>query len=228
MESIVLIFGQKNESADSNLVDYFEFHFERMGHSTIWINSDYAFIYKMDPLKMRIPLIILLDPTLSNLQKECLTYVTNQFLTSEFVSGTPENIADKIPLFYQSSYLCNSSLMPLEVSQTSKYIYARLHDPNLTLEEIVNASFFNRTQLEAEYKKYFGATIWQYVIKLRIKEAQRLLIETQKNINEICFAVGIYDNSVFTKCFKKQVGQNPKVFRAQKTTKKTELQNRLS
>ena len=56
----------------------------------------------------------------------------------------------------------------------------------------------------------------QYIAALRIKEAKRLLIETELRINEVATKIGISDPYYFSRMFKRNVGISPANYKCQK------------
>ena len=67
------------------------------------------------------------------------------------------------------------------------------------------------------FKEYTGLTPTQYILSLRISNAQNLLESTSYNVTEIADIVG-YDNPLyFSRLFKKQCGISPSDFRKQLT-----------
>lgn len=63
------------------------------------------------------------------------------------------------------------------------------------------------------FKQYTGVTPMQYIISLRISNAQRLLGTSDYNVTEIASIVG-YDNPLyFSRLFKKQTGMAPSEYR---------------
>lgn len=85
-----------------------------------------------------------------------------------------------------------------------------------TLEELTHLS--PRTFLR-QFKSATGITPIQYLLRVRVARAAKLLKETSLNISEIAFRVGFNDSNYFSKQFKKILGHNPKVFRAGLGTK---------
>jgi transcriptional regulator GlxA family with amidase domain len=53
----------------------------------------------------------------------------------------------------------------------------------------------------------------EYVLSLRVQEAQRLLATTRMSLGEIAAATGFYDQSHFTKRFRKVTGVTPSEYR---------------
>lgn len=63
------------------------------------------------------------------------------------------------------------------------------------------------------FKYYIGKSLNDYIYDLRIKEAIRLLLETEDNIIDIAMNVGFDSVKTFNRAFKKLTGKNPKDFR---------------
>ena len=59
------------------------------------------------------------------------------------------------------------------------------------------------------FRKVLRLSPMEYVLSLRVQEAQRLLTTTQNSMSDIAAAVGFYDQSHFTKRFKKITGITP-------------------
>ncbi len=72
---------------------------------------------------------------------------------------------------------------------------------------------FSRT-----FKQMYGMTFQDYVMRLRIKEATRLLRDTSADVMEVCFATGFGDPSHFTRTFRRHVGVTPSTYRREYTS----------
>lgn len=72
----------------------------------------------------------------------------------------------------------------------------------------ISIAHFNR-----RFRQLLRLSPMEYVLSLRIQEAQRLLTTTTGNVGEIALATGFYDQSHFTKRFNKVVGMTPLAFR---------------
>ncbi len=65
------------------------------------------------------------------------------------------------------------------------------------------------------FKLYTGSTPLNYILNIRISNAQSLLENTKYNITEIAAITG-YDNPLyFSRLFKKQTGLSPSEYRKQ-------------
>ena len=80
------------------------------------------------------------------------------------------------------------------------------------LAELVGVSVphFNRL-----FRRILRLSPMEYVLSLRVQEAQRLLSTTRLPMSEISAAVGFYDQSHFTKRFRKVTGVTPLEYRRQ-------------
>lgn len=65
----------------------------------------------------------------------------------------------------------------------------------------------------ALFKKKSGMTYSEYLRKIRIEEALRLMNETNMKLYEIAEAVGYHDTIHFNRAFRKETGQSPSVYR---------------
>ena len=84
---------------------------------------------------------------------------------------------------------------------------------NISVEEMSRIANMSVSGFAHSFKKFFGLAPGQYLIRLKLGRAQKLLIGTDKNITEISMALG-YDNvSHFNNQFKKFVGTSPKNYR---------------
>ena len=64
------------------------------------------------------------------------------------------------------------------------------------------------------FKKEIGITLQEYLVRLRIREALRLLDNPNASITDIAFTVGFNDTSYFSRTFKKYMNHSPSEFRS--------------
>ncbi len=72
----------------------------------------------------------------------------------------------------------------------------------------VSYSYFSRT-----FKQIMNMSFKEYVCYLRINEAQRLLLTTNKSITDIAMDMGFSSPSHFINVFRRQMGRAPKQYR---------------
>jgi AraC-like DNA-binding protein/quercetin dioxygenase-like cupin family protein len=93
--------------------------------------------------------------------------------------------------------------------------FAPRHAEPWTLESMSEACRLGRTQFSQLLKKQTGDTPVTYLNRTRLREAQRLLGQSQKSITEIALEVGYNSSQYFATVFKEFTGLDPRTFRAQ-------------
>lgn len=111
-----------------------------------------------------------------------------------------------------SSALTPTSNTPDYLQEVASYIEKnQLND--FSLDDLSNMFSISKFHLSREFKKYYGVTINEYHIQLRIEIAKKLLTCTQAPIREISEKIGIYNVSHFINLFKKRVRDTPLSYR---------------
>ena len=89
--------------------------------------------------------------------------------------------------------------------------YARPLDiPALARIALVSEAHFIRT-----FRDTFGETPHRYLQRRRVERAMALLRNTDRNVTDICFAVGFSSLGTFSRTFRDIVGCSPSAFRQQ-------------
>jgi len=92
------------------------------------------------------------------------------------------------------------------------YLLAHLAQ-NTTLTELAALVHLSPHYLLKVFKNTFGSTPHQYVLRLRMGEAKRLLRLDPASICDVGLAVGFSDQSHFTSTFRRFTGQTPAQYR---------------
>jgi len=82
-----------------------------------------------------------------------------------------------------------------------------------TLEALGSRFNINPHYLQKQFKRHMGISPSEYVILLRMTRAKELLRSTKLSIGEIAYAVGIENQSYFTRQFKETEGLSPQDYR---------------
>jgi AraC-like DNA-binding protein len=85
----------------------------------------------------------------------------------------------------------------------------------ITVESAADHAGMSRSHFSKQFAKTFGSPPVQYLQKLRMAEAARLLQQTDYKLAEIAQSVGYPDLFSFSKAFKKQLGLPPAQYRRQ-------------
>lgn len=74
---------------------------------------------------------------------------------------------------------------------------------------------FSAAHLGYIFKRDMKTNLWDYVTALRMEEAKRLMIATDKKRYEVAYAVGYESPEHFSRMFKRVLGLTPAEFRKQ-------------
>ena len=83
----------------------------------------------------------------------------------------------------------------------------------LSLEELSLCAKLSRRQIERLFQTHLGVTPSRYYLELRITNARRLLLQSNKSITNIALACGFISMSHFSNCYKAYFGISPKAAR---------------
>jgi len=84
---------------------------------------------------------------------------------------------------------------------------------NLSLEHIARSVYLNPSYLSKLFKENQGITIMDYVTRVRIEEAKKLLANSKYSIDQVSTKLGFTDPSYFAKVFKRCEDISPREFR---------------
>ncbi len=118
-----------------------------------------------------------------------------KYQSSSLTSGEAQTLIDKINVFVEQN---KPHLIPgLTINQMAR----KMNIPMRTLSQIIN--------------EYFGQNFYDYINKLRIEEAKRILTEqgSKKTVLEVLYEIGYNSKSSFNAEFKKATGLTPTEFK---------------
>jgi len=96
-----------------------------------------------------------------------------------------------------------------------EYILNNLSE-HFTIHLLAAKAGINRYKLTYGFKKSFGSSLHQFIIESRMKNAKRLLIETDEPIKAIALLNGYSNHENFSYAFKKYFGYSPSELRKRK------------
>jgi len=79
---------------------------------------------------------------------------------------------------------------------------------NINLDDIAGEAFFSKFHFIRLFKRYYGVTPHQYLIRVRVAGAKKLL-QSGMSISDVCYEIGFESVPSFTKLFKTITGTTP-------------------
>jgi YesN/AraC family two-component response regulator len=101
-----------------------------------------------------------------------------------------------------------------------EYLNAHFHK-NVSLETVASVCGLSRFEFSRLFRKKFGITFREYVIRCKINKAAELLDNPHTLVIDVAHLVGITDPSHFARCFRRHTGMTPSEYR--ETSNRREL-----
>jgi len=95
------------------------------------------------------------------------------------------------------------------IVQAKIFIDAHFRE-KIDLDDVADEASFSRFHFIRLFRQAYGNTPHQYMIQLRMREAERLLSNADVRIQDICLEVGFESVGTFTTQFTKVFGKTPK------------------
>ena len=138
-------------------------------------------------------------------------------------------IVQRLLQAHQRVYKEVESLPALRVT-TREEVYRRLYrardyacalfDQPVTLADMAHVAGLSPNHFLRLFKQVFHQTPHQYLITKRLEHARQLLVQTERSITDICFAVGFESLGSFSWLFRQRIGNSPEAYRLQESPKK--------
>jgi YesN/AraC family two-component response regulator len=94
------------------------------------------------------------------------------------------------------------------IAEISSYLIQNLRH-NITIHELTNKYYITRTRLLQLFKSVHGVSLKAFVISKRMDVALKMLLETDKPIDEIARLTGYKHPNNFTRKFTQYYGKPP-------------------
>ena len=92
--------------------------------------------------------------------------------------------------------------------------YMHVHfSENSATADLAKMSGLSVSHFERRFRLAFGSSPRQYLIRVRIENATRMLRETEKNITEVAQSCGFYDHAHFSRSFHRIMNMSPSAYR---------------
>ncbi len=98
------------------------------------------------------------------------------------------------------------------IKKSVDYIHG-FFNRDITLSELADVSCTSKFYFSKLFKHYTGTSPYQYIISVRLNEAEKMLTCTRKPIGNISIQCGFKTESNFYRFFKKKFGKTPNQYR---------------
>ena len=134
-------------------------------------------------------------------------------------------VSSKVPLFDAKRQLLGIAgvMRPYEHAGSAPSDYHRLtpvmeyvlanFGESLPVSVLAELAHLSVSQLQREFRRLFGMTPGDYILRVRLLMARRQLEETHRAVGDLALECGFYDQSHFNKAFKEHVGMTPRLYR---------------
>ncbi len=139
-------------------------------------------------------------------------------MPDEFSAGMVKTLFQEFILFlirckkYGESAVQELDAENSTIQEVATYIYQNFDKP-IYLDDVAKKFNISRSYLSKKFKTTTGFGFKEYLLNVRIKEACRLLLETNKSITEIAFECGFNDSNYFGDAFRRIKGISPNKYR---------------
>ena len=99
-----------------------------------------------------------------------------------------------------------------ELRRVIEYLETRFVE-DVTVESLAKIAGISVPHLNRRFRQLLRLSPKEYILSLRVQEAQRQLVTSNAAIGEVALATGFYDQSHFTKTFRKATGMTPLKYR---------------
>ena len=107
---------------------------------------------------------------------------------------------------------------PSRITEITNFINKSFSE-QLTAYNMADTFHMNQDYFLKYFKKHLGITFTEYLTKVRMEYAKRLLLTTEMSMSDIAISCGLGSPSYFSKVFKNHFGQKPSHFRTMQNEK---------
>ncbi|SRR6266404_7886662 len=101
---------------------------------------------------------------------------------------------------------------PRWLAQAQEFLHSHFSEP-VSLSEVAKTVDIHSVHLARAFRQHYRCTIGEYVRKLRIDFASQEIMATDDAFTRIAMSAGFYDQSHFTRTFKRHTGLTPTEYR---------------
>ncbi len=131
-----------------------------------------------------------------------------------FFRSAPRKKKDSVIITYDRKEV--RSYRDMDAQRISDYLAKRSFEPEISIVMMGKSLGLTRKKIARIMNDEFGMSFRQYLTSIRIHEAKRLLLETDRLVLDIALEVGFNNISHFNRVFKASTHVSPLVFRKER------------
>ncbi len=93
-----------------------------------------------------------------------------------------------------------------------QYLHANFAE-NLSSEQLADMAGLSVSHFDRRFRHAFGTSPRQYLVRVRVEHAAKLLLETDHTVSEIAHTCGFYDHAHFSRSFRRIMSRSPSQYR---------------
>jgi len=98
------------------------------------------------------------------------------------------------------------------IKKATQYIKCN-YDTQLSITQLCSEFTISPSKLQEGFKGMHGRTVTDYIREIRVLKAEELIKETDLNISEVVYSIGLSSRSYFSKIFKEKFNCSPKDYK---------------
>lgn len=155
--------------------------------------------------------------------------IVNRVESAPEAEGSPRLVmTSKIPLRDASGSIIGIAGFSRQLDQVrsrssgearfAKVIEHMHQQPDTTLSSAAMAKMcgLSQSQFDRSFRRVFGTSARQYLLRVRLEAACRRLAETEETVAAIAAELGFFDHAHFTRSFRRAMGLTPAQYRHQR------------
>lgn len=188
-----------------NGLDFLEQAKEEYPHSQFIIVSGYDdFTYAQNALRYGAT-----DYLLKPIDKESLANALNHAKQKIELDNEVAEIQQNL----DSEQNDSSDLTPYQISEIIHDYIDNYYYENIKISMFSDKYFFSKEYISRNFKSRYGFGIYEYVLKVRMENAARMLKDDSIKIQDVGTKVGFPDNNYFSKAFRNYYDISPSEYR---------------
>ncbi len=204
MDSVVPLIGWNVLEHNEGLKNRIRYIVEQeFGHELRVVDVGSVFkLYQADPLKLVVPFTVGIEGAIDSiLRDDMLALIQRHFPSSPYIEAGVEYLPQTLKNRAEELSLGHINGAPDFLRSAVRQIYKNLsrHDYRLTM--MARDIGMSQSSLERRCSQIGEHGAGHVMLRIRMAEAKRMVLETDATINEIAYAVGYDDLAIFDRAF---------------------------